>query len=224
MIAHESPTEQEVLDLLRDRYLGDGFRFIARPPRDLTPSFLGSYRPDAIAVKGSGGVVFEIKKAPHGRSERTMAEIARLFEGHPEWRLEVVFADNFTGERPLLMGAGSFQPLPDEKLAAMRSEVELLTKDGHHDAALMMSWALLEAAARRRLRSSAETPTALTGWQIVEQLATKGLLDFERVPELEQLLALRNAVAHGAQTRQASCKDVRAVLSVLDELGQSEPA
>jgi hypothetical protein len=222
--AHERLPEQEILDLLRQRYLADGFRFIAHPPQKLTPAFLGSYQPDAIALKGSGGVIFEIKNSARGSSDIALAEIARLFEGRPEWRLELVFADNFTGERTLLMGAGSFEPLSDEQLAAMRSEVELLTNGDHYEAALIMGWALLEAAARRRLSSASAVPTALTGWQVIEQLATRGLLDFASVPELEKLLALRNAAAHGAQVRRASRDDVRALLSVVDEISQSEPA
>jgi uncharacterized protein YutE (UPF0331/DUF86 family) len=224
VIEHESPAEREILELLRARYLADGFRFIIHPPRDLTPSFLGSYRPDAIALKGSGGVVFEVKKSSRSGSGRGMAEIARLFEGHPEWRLEFVFADNFTGERGLLMGAASFEPLSDEQLASMRSEVELLSNGGHSDAALIMSWALLEATARRRLGSAAGALQMMTGWQVVEQLATRGLLDPERVPEMQELLGLRNAVAHGAQVRRVSSEDVRAMLRVIDEISQNEPA
>jgi uncharacterized protein YutE (UPF0331/DUF86 family) len=64
----------------------------------------------------------------------------------------------------------------------------------------------------------------LTGWQVVEQLATRGLLDPERVPEMQELLGLRNAVAHGAQVRRVSSEDVRAMLRVIDEISQNEPA
>jgi hypothetical protein len=215
--------ETEILEVLRDRYLSEGYQFIVQPSRDLTPSFLGNYRPDAIALKGSGGVVFEIKSSDPKQVGNHMAEIARRFDGHPEWRFELVFASNFVGERRPFAGIAEFKPLSDREFGLLRSEVAILSDQGHHAAALLMAWALLEAAGRRALSEEAGgAKRLLTGWQLIEQLFHLGLFHPDDLKMMRRLFEKRNAVAHAVPSAIVGAEDVTTILKLVDDLAAGE--
>lgn len=223
MIADDDAAEREVLDVLRDRYLSDGFQFIIHPSRELTPVFLGNYRPDAIALKGRGGVVIEIRGRDAGTTDGRAAELARLVGSQPGWNLDLVFASNFVGD-PRFPQADGRAPAADE-MREMRSEVDALLGSGHADAALMMAWALLEAAGRRLMvtqQRNARKP--LTGWQMIERLASGGAIDFEELDRVQALMAQRNALVHGIPAARAVPEDVAYLLDIVDGLLAGEPA
>jgi REase_AHJR-like len=213
----ESPPERAILELLRERYVADGFQFIAEPAADLLPSFLRGYFPDAIALKDGGGVVIEVKGTRRPNSESEVSELARRLEGRPEWTLQLVFADNFARSELQSAGPDAISVPSDEELKQIRSEIDLLLDQGHYSAALILAWSALEALARRFLVS--EKPSLsrpLTGWQVVEQLAARGLLDRWPLDDVSRLLARRNAVAHGDLSATVSREEVNRMLEIID--------
>lgn len=62
----------------------------------------------------------------------------------------------------------------------------------------------------------------LTGWQVVEQLATLGLVDETEAGELKRLLAMRNALAHGDLTLKLPFREVGFLLGLIDRLRAEE--
>jgi hypothetical protein len=216
---------EELLRLLRDRYLSEGFQFIIRPSRDLTPSFLGDYEPDAVALRGNGGVVTEIKSRRSAQGRKRMDDIARRFDAHPEWRFELIFGDNFVGDRAFHASPANVDPLTDREFDALRLEVATLMDGEHHNAALLMAWAFLEAAGRRALAGDAPgSRRPLTGWQLIEQLLHRGLIHSKSLDPLQNLLAKRNAVAHAVAANEATQRDVTALLELADDLAAGERA
>src|SRR5437762_3580441 len=90
-VQHLQVTETQFMDNLRDRYEKEGFNFVTHPERNKLPEFLGEYIPDAIAQKPGRNVVIEVKGRPNPMAERSIREIRRLFDGHPDWQFQVFF-------------------------------------------------------------------------------------------------------------------------------------
>src|SRR4051812_28875676 len=88
-------TEREVLSRIRPRYEAEGYRFVVQPGDDQLPEFLRGVQPDALAIKGDGGIVIEIQLS--NRSARRSA-VVDFFAGevpkHAGWRFELVLAPN----------------------------------------------------------------------------------------------------------------------------------
>lgn len=218
MNAVQAAAERDVLHALAAHYVGRGYRFLVNPPPDFVPSFLEGFRPDAIALKDDGGVVFEIK-AGRGAGLGRAEELARRTKEHPGWTFEIVFADNFARERGWIFAPEQIEPPSMDDVAQLRSEIQTLIDNGQTRPALLMSWAVLEALTRSLMPSGrGRRSRPLTGWQVIEQLATLGRVDEAEVGELKRLLTVRNALAHGDLTANLPLEDVVALLSLIDRL------
>jgi hypothetical protein len=221
-VINQQPTElveSEVIARLRDRYLAEGYQFVVEPMRELIPSFLGNYRPDALALRGDGGVVIEVKRRKPPRDQDYLAELAKLFEDHPEWKFQIVLAENFgresIPEEPGWRGGDS----SDEELQLKRNEVEGLVRQGFWDVALVLAWSVFEAAARSRLDRRGE---ALSGWRLAERLISLGLLDNADLDKIRDILSLRSAISHGHFSVHATEGDVRFLLALIDSLASED--
>src|ERR1700676_243772 len=89
MAINAETREQLVLQRLRDRYEHEGYSFHAYPPREFVPPFLADYHPDAIALKGDGGIVIEIRDPSMPRNVR-LSEVADYFKGQKNWQFQIV--------------------------------------------------------------------------------------------------------------------------------------
>src|SRR5205085_298735 len=96
--------------------------------------------PDALAQKSGSNIAIEVKRHNTSATQYSLQKIRRLFDGHPDWQFNVVFV----GSEPL-------QPVtipsaPPGVIRARMDEVRRLSGEGHHRAAFVMAWSLLEAA------------------------------------------------------------------------------
>jgi REase_AHJR-like len=207
-------TEAQVMKTLRARYEGDGFVFTDHPRAATLPDFFGGYTPDAIAVKGDEKIVIEVKSRQRPSSEPVLTAVNRLFEGHPDWRLHIVF----TNPDPLQELA-----LPLPPLMAIRdgiSEARTLIVEGHLRAAFVMGWSLLEAALRAQRREASgpgRPPSA-----VVETAAMNGLIDPDTARGLRDLIALRNRLVHGDLSAQPEAVQVERLLAGVEEALNAE--
>jgi len=88
----------------------------------------------------------------------------------------------------------------EPQIVAMLNEAEDATKASAYRAALLLSWAALEAAMRRRLRGVSETAKIdRTPALLAHELLAAGVLTKEEHHQVEHLRQLRSAIAHGLQ-------------------------
>lgn len=185
---NESAVERVVLENLRERYVGEGYAFYEYPGRALVPSFLESYRPDAIAIGPRGRVVIEVKRREASGEESELPRIASLFADHPDWKFVLVYLDDEI-QAPLAQSSKS-------QVEDAIGEMETLAAQGHAKAAFVLGWAVLEAAHRAALndecRDQPQPPQS-----VLESLEREGFLDRELAKPLWDRLPLRTAVVHG---------------------------
>src|SRR5947209_7006180 len=123
--------EVSFLEPKRARYEAEGFTFTIYPDSASLPEFLGSYRPDAIAQRPGRNIAIEVKAGPTPATERSLAQIRRLFEGHPDWQLNIAFV----GRDPLASTA--IAPAQPKTIRNRMNEVALLKDQGHTRAAFV---------------------------------------------------------------------------------------
>jgi uncharacterized protein YutE (UPF0331/DUF86 family) len=201
--------KQSFMDDLRDRYEKEGFTFVAHPEKNKLPEFFGDYISDAIAQKPGRKVVIEVKRRRSPTAERSVREIRRLFDGHPEWQLQVSF-----------MGADPLQsvkiPIAEpEAIRERMSEVRGLIAEGHHRSAFVMAWSLLEAALRALDEDKAGPPRS--PGSVVQTLAMNGYIDPDLERRIRDLIDVRNRVVHGDLDAEPSSADIEQLLSGVEE-------
>ncbi len=201
--------ERKTLEKLRDQYEAKGFKFVMYPGKELTPPFLGSYQPDAIASKDDAQIAIEVKQQYSPAAERSLSQIRKLFDGHPEWE----FVISYGGNDPQ---ATVVMPQASQALIAKRLlEVEALSEQGNHRAAFVLGWALLEAALHRLQGEEGKRPRA--PGTVVETLATLGYVTPETERRLRPLIAVRNRIVHGDLEIEPIGDDVSVILDAVKQ-------
>ncbi|WP_186417068.1 hypothetical protein [Bosea sp. CS1GBMeth4] len=214
--AQASLQESEFLESLRSRYEQQGFSFKIHPASNDLPAFLGSYRPDAIAQKPGVNVAIEVKSQNSTTIQESLQRIRKLFDGHPDWRFDVVF-----------MGASQVQriairPGSPSKLRARIDEVNKMTSQGQHRAAFVMAWSLLEAALHSKAPETANKP--LTPGTVLQTLAMNGYIEPQLERRVRSLIDLRNRIVHGDVDVEPAPADVQLVLSAISETLEANAA
>jgi uncharacterized protein YutE (UPF0331/DUF86 family) len=214
--AWSQEAEGQFLETLRPRYEAEGFTFTIGPARTELPSFLGSYVPDALARKPGLNVAIEVKRYQSPATQQTLREIRRLFEGHADWRFNVVFA-----------GAESLQsvtisPAQPETIRERMDEVAVLNDNGHQRAAFVMAWSLLEAALH--LFDGEATSRPRTPGTVVQTLAMNGYIDSDLERRMRALIELRNRIIHGDLSAEPTSSDVKLMLSAIEQTLASDTA
>lgn len=205
------PAEAEVqfLESVRPRYEADGFTFTISPDRSELPDFLGSYVPDAIARRGDVSIAIEVKRSQTPASEMSLRKIRRLFDGHEDWRFNVMFMGNDAGLSRVI------PPMQPAEIRKRMNELMALADSGQRQAAFVLAWSLLEAVLNSQ--SKQEAGRLRAAGTVVQSLAMNGLIEPGTERQLRSLLDLRNRLVHGDLTTEPTLSEVQSVLSAIDE-------
>jgi uncharacterized protein YutE (UPF0331/DUF86 family) len=201
--------ERQFLERLRSRYEADGFSFTIEPPRSTLPSFMGSYRPDAVAEKDGRHVAIEVKSRRTRSADVSLQEIRRLFKEQPEWQFSVFYA-----------GLGSLESVTIDRAppAVIRErimEVRELANQGHRRPAFVMAWSLLEAVLQSAKFSEGIRP--LGPGTVVQTLAEDGYIGAETERRLRSIVDIRNRIVHGDVKIEPTKENVELVLDAAEE-------
>ncbi len=201
--------KDEFLEGLRARYEEEGFSVTIRPGPEQLPDFFGSYCPDALARKPGLNVAIEVKTRPTSATQRSLVEIRKLFEGHPDWQFNVAFM----GSDP--MQSVTIPAAAPSIVRARVAEVTSLAGEGHHRAAFLLAWSLLEAAMRALGGEMADRPK--TAGTIVQTLAMDGYIGPDMERRLRALTDLRNRIVHGDLSAEPSSMDISLLVTAINE-------
>jgi HAMP domain-containing protein len=204
MSSEAQACEQNILETLRRTFEAQGLTFVRNPGDDVIPSFLGGYKPDAIAVnQNGGGIVFEVKQRRSNATDKQLAEIAQKIAPHKNWEFRAVFTGSASDTSPNI-------PKPTtEQIDAKINELATLVRLQHYDVALVAGWAILESMARLVISDDAHGQSkGLTSIQAVQSLAQEGYLENEVAQRLREMAGLRDAVVHGDLSAEVSAQQV----------------
>jgi hypothetical protein len=202
--------EREALDAIEPRWRRQGYRIVRDPSGTELPEFLQSARPDAIAVGGPQNVVIEVlvqdgSPQSAGKGDK-ITKLNQLMAGHPDWRLEVVYAPKSEAAPPAASAAD---------ISARAKSVGAFAQQ-EPAGALLLAWSLLEAVAR--VVEPQRAARALAPGAIGELLVGLGHLEQRDGETLRETGRLRNAIAHGDLSVQPTPAHVDAILDLVERL------
>lgn len=206
--------EREVIELVAPRYQAEGYDVYVDPSPSILPSFMASYRPDAIALKPGKKVAIEVVLGTPNANQ-TEAQLQSLFAGQGEWEFTVIYAP------PLI--SGDDLPIASAPLIVDTIQrVEELRSEGSRLAALVMAWATFEAIGRALLpeRLSRPQPPA----RLVEVLASEGYVTPDEADVLRRASVLRDAIVHGGLDSVVDDDLLAELVAILTTLVNLEPS
>jgi hypothetical protein len=188
--------EQEKIDDLAAEYQTKGYSVRIRPVPGELPPFLGGFAPDLIATSPTGNVVVQVKSSSRFSPDEAQ-RLAEVVSQNPLWRFELVFVSP-----PVAPDVPAQEELAaDEQVTRMLDDAEVLSRNGHLDAAGLIAWSAVETILRRRAQSAAPELERQSSARVLKQLYSLGRLDSGLYEKLLRLMEFRNAVAHGFQPR-----------------------
>lgn len=197
--SERSERESDVLRSFQRASEARGLTFYVDPPRKVIPDFLGNYQPDAIARGSEGGIIIQMTRPGSGKAEKRFAEISQKISCQKGWTFQLVYL-NSLDEAPIA------KPTWQQVQAALK-EIEALASGGHHAAALVSVWAVLEALARLATTES-ETESGTSPLHAIQALAEEGFIENEVADRLRGLARLRDAVVHGDLSAEVTADQV----------------
>ena len=200
--------EQQIIEQLLPQLESEGFTVYIEPSRQILPSFMNGFVPDAIALREDKKIAFEILSDRADEIHR-LDKVRSRFASSPDWELRILYA------RP----ASEADPLPaasPRMIADSLQETESLLTSGHHNAAVLIGWATLESIARRLVPQRFSRPRASSA--LVEYLATEGYVTPSEADTLRTLATARNELIHGVLGKTVPTETVRNFVTVLKTL------
>src|ERR1700722_14437035 len=143
-------TEAEILKGLVTELGSQGYEVFIQPRPPLAPSFLGTFMPDAIAIRSDKELLIEISRRS-GDSDKKLERLRDLLKDQHDWDLRVIWISPANTSEALLIQS------PD----AIRQNIEETNKlinNGSFRAALLLGWASFEAASRALISDQFKKP------------------------------------------------------------------
>lgn len=203
-----SDREAAVFQLVLPRLKDQGYEVFFQPSRDLLPTFMQGYRPDAIAIKPGRNLAIEIKTRASQPVESSQLErIRALFDGQADWELQVYYAPSTNQNAET-----SAEPQSNAVITDALDRLVPLYDQAGPIPAILTGWAVFEAAARRLMPSDLRTPQSTAG--LIEALASAGGVTPDEARLLRRLGQLRNQAAHGKLDINLTRSDLEALITV----------
>jgi uncharacterized protein YutE (UPF0331/DUF86 family) len=171
-----------------EKYRQRGYRVTVSPHAKELPRFLSKFKPDIVAEGPDESVVIEVKSSGKKRNTDYWRELSRVVQSHPRWRLEFVVDASKRAVR---------ETIHEEQIRERLEEGRRLAERRMFAAALLISWSAAEAAMRLASEAHEIELPDLRPAAVISRLYTDGVLERDEYDFLLELMAVRNAVAHG---------------------------
>lgn len=204
MPSYESQLQEAVFQSIIPQLQAQGFSVFVHPSKDMLPDFLNNFRPDAIAYKGDRKIAIEIMSQSQSDGQK-IQRIRQIFSNHPDWEFRLVYAPPRDVEE--VMPALS-KTIIEENLQRIENSFEGIGGA----AALLIAWAIFEAAARRLVPASFARPQSPS--RLIEVLASEGDITPDEADILRRLSRIRNEIAHGRLDLGASREQVEGLATI----------
>lgn len=208
--------ERERLLALAEDYRNQGYEVQLFPSPDDLPDFLKAYRPSMVLHRSGESAIVEVKSRASLSSSfgQALQNLARAVDRYPGWRFELVvenpeevFTGFQTAERSLQLCEIGTRLQVARRLASQNLE-----------AAVLFIGPLFEATLRLLAEREGLSLKRFDSVYLVKQLAVEGTISQSEYRSLMEMIALRNAIAHGFKTSQLTQAAVDAAIELLAQL------
>jgi hypothetical protein len=201
---------RRVLEQLIPGLREEGYTVYVEPSRQLLPSFMQGYIPDAIALRSDKNLAIEmIVDGPSAKSNED--RLKQRFDNRNDWELRVYYI------RPAVRSEG-LPAMPQETIDESIASVENLIASGEFSAAFLVGWATFEALGRALSPEKLARPQ--TPAYLIEVLATGGMITPSEADLLRELANWRNRLIHGTLDQNIDKTELRKFVSIIKTLRQ----
>ncbi len=194
---------RQIIDQLTPQLEADGHTVYLERPRQFLPAFMQGYGPDAVA-----NLAIEVQV--EGSSAKSgLEDLERRFAGSGDWELRLYYA------RPAGR-SDSIPPMSREAIDRALSSIESLVATDRLQAALLLSWANVEALSRALDPEKFGRPQS--PGRLVETLANDGLVTPAEAGALRGLSKVRNQLIHGGLDQKVRSEDLSEFAEILTTL------
>src|SRR5690348_5239599 len=202
--------ESVVLERLVPDLKSQGYDVFVHPGKQMLPQFLGSYVPDAIALRDDKNLVIEIKHRS-GHVESALKDLAKRFEGQSRWEFRVVWVNPSDTQDGLA-------PQSHDTIMARLKEISKLLDAGFIDPAMLTCWATFEAIGRKLMAKEFSRPQ--TPGRLIQVLATEGRITPDEADNLRELADTRNRFVHGELSVAMTRPQIESFVKILSSLAK----
>jgi uncharacterized protein YutE (UPF0331/DUF86 family) len=200
--------KREVLEQVVPQLEAEGYTVYLEPTRQLLPSFMTGYVPDAIAFRSDKKLAIEVL-VEGDRSATKEPGLKQRFEGEKDWELRVLYARPTSPRNELPV-------MDDQAIDASIASAESLISTKQLGAALLIAWATFEALGRAL--SPKEFARPQTPLRLVEVLAADGSLTPPEADLLRGLATTRNQFIHGGLDKRVDLAELQKFIDILKTL------
>lgn len=187
MASLDSGLERTVLESLLPTLEAEGYHVFVEPPPFVLPPFMGSYRPDAVALKPGKNIAIEVI-SPVRSGTGKAKKLQELFSPHRDWEFRIYYAPPRNVD-PVIAVADK------ESIQRVVANLSQIRETAGGVPALLTAWAALEAVGRVLVPNLLARPQ--TPLRLLEVLASEGYLAPDEADAMREIVHLRNRVAHG---------------------------
>ncbi len=220
---HTSREWQRIRELA-DEYGLKGYEVVYPRTKLDVPDFLRQedYIPDLVVTSADEKLIIEVKTTESVRHDKHIAKISELVKQNPGWQFLFVLANPKRGESASV------------RLPSRERWHQLLEQSRHlalqapelKEAAFVLAWAAFEGAVREAAvsestGSASKLPTAKSLMSELRDAVILGLVDRKDLPQLEQLLEMRNCIVHANDGPRPSATDIAFLHNLVDEFART---
>lgn len=188
--------ERQKAQEIAAQYRKGNYEVIADPAPEQLPDFLQGFCPDLLVRLGDYAKVIEVKSRESLVKTQGEVGLARVLADKPNWGHELFLVGR--AER-LQLAADAYAFGREAVLQNLAKSKSLLAAD-LPEAALLVSWAALEATVRLRNRLAGIPPDFITAPALLSLAVYHGALSGKDYQSLLAIMDYRNAAAHGFST------------------------
>ena len=205
---------QRVQEVARE-YRKRGYEVIIQPSVSQLPPFLASFRIDLLVRNAEENVVIEVRTQGSLTNMPELDAIAKVLEGKPSWRFELVVSNPRDRAAAYFKDATSIE---HSDIVSRFDEARELSELEHGEAALLLAWSATEALLRYFAEAEGIQVVSHDPNQVAKSLFTYGVLDREQYQVLQDGLETRNLLVHGYKERRSLVDTVAGLLHVAGQL------
>ena len=184
--------EQRFVEKRAAEYRSRGYVVLKDAPLDFFPGF----RADLLVQKDGESKVIEVKTRTSMAQTPEIAELAEVLSSMPGWSFDLLLV----GEPERLDAPEDIRPFSGQEIIERIHGAERALEYGILDAAFLLAWSACEAALREMLATEDFEIKRVTESDYVLAYATsEGVISEADENFLSEMLAYRNAIAHGFQ-------------------------
>jgi Holliday junction resolvase len=208
---------QQRVHELAEEYRSKGYDVVEEPAPTQLPDFLAGYHPDLLLRKGDKAVVVEVKSQSTLAKNSQIRDLARVLHAKPGWNFELVLVR----EEERMATPEKSRSFEKEDIVHSLETAEKLLAAESAEAALLLTWAAVEALIRLLTEQEGITLDRLSPDYLLKQALTNGIIARDDYRALLYILKFRNAVAHGFKTPDFTPAIANDLLSTARRLLQS---